>query len=120
MPEIRSNDTAAGSAPREGQRAGTPRPKRSAHQPAAAQEPTGSPGLGDEIDRMRMVIRMVCELIDAGRPVPELLNIFDSLGKLCTRLATLLKAERTLSREADTSLAFSQALKEISDELGLS
>jgi hypothetical protein len=119
MTETRSNDVPADGTPHKKRRTRSPRLKSSTPLPAVAQEIIDSRGLGDEIYMMRMVIRKACDLADAGRSVSELLNIFDSLGKSCTRLATLLKAERTLNKEQDASLAISQALKEISDELGI-
>lgn len=120
MSTDRSNDIPADAAPEKRRRTRSTRSKATALPITTAQGIDDSQGLSDEINMMRIVIRMVGDLVDAGRPVPELLCIFDSLGKLCTRLATVLKAERTLSKDQpNASLAFSQALREITNELGI-
>ncbi|MBE3038697.1 MAG: hypothetical protein IMZ62_07785 [Chloroflexi bacterium] len=74
-------------------------------------------GLQDEIAMLRAMIRLLRELAYEERPLPERLRIYDALGKLATRLGTLLKTERALDEGQDLTGTLSQALAEVIHEL---
>jgi hypothetical protein len=74
-------------------------------------------GLQDEIAMLRAIIRLLRELAYEERPLPERLRIYDALGKLATRLGTLLKTERALDEGQDLTGTLSQALAEVIHEL---
>jgi len=66
---------------------------------------------------LRAIIRLLRELAYEERPLPERLRIYDALGKLATRLGTLLKTERSLDKGQDLTGTLSQALAEVIHEL---
>jgi len=80
----------------------------------------GQRGLQDEILSLRAMMRQVLAQADEGRSLAELLRMLEVLGKTSTRLAALIKAERSLAADQDLATALSQALSQATRELGLS
>lgn len=66
---------------------------------------------------VRAVIRRVMALADNGHSLSELLKLLDTLSKASGRLATLLKAERTLCEDLDVASALKRALADVLEEL---
>jgi len=75
-------------------------------------------GLQDEIAMLRVIIRRMKSLADEDRPLPELLRLCETFGRLSTRLAQLLKAERALGGgSSDVQSALDEVLAEMIQEL---
>jgi len=87
-------------------------------QPSPSQ-PCPPLGLGDEIDMLRNVMKLVESHAQKGAKLEELTKILDTLGQASTRLCTLLKTDRQLlDRSSDTAAALNQALAEVLREMG--
>ncbi len=84
-----------------------------------AEDLKGRHGLQDEILMLRAMMRRIKALADEGRSLPELLSVLKVLGLASTRLVTLLKAERALAEDQDLAAALSQALSQVTKELGI-
>ena len=63
--------------------------------PQGRREPPRS--LAAEISLLRELLKQVRENLDAADTLKESLAVADSLGKLCARIAGLLRAEQTLA-----------------------
>jgi hypothetical protein len=78
-------------------------------------------GLTDEIKLTRVLIRRVFEFLSdsSDLPLEDAISGLTAISSANAKLASMLRTQQMLNSHVDTSLAFSQALKEISDELGI-
>ena len=79
--------------------------------------PSLSSELCEEIRMVRAVMQLVMSMTDEPHTLAELLKLLDSLSMASTRLATLLKADRQLSKTEDLSEALNEALAELLNEM---
>jgi len=76
-------------------------------------------GLTDEIAMLRVIIRRVMELAD-GVEMTQAINLLGALGMASTRLAGLLRTQRLLTGDSNTTAqAISDALADIVKDLKL-
>ncbi len=75
--------------------------------------------LGSEIRSLRGLIRRVEAQARDNQPLASLLNVLEMHSRACTRLAALLKAERTLGTGDELHEALMEALQRVRRELGL-
>ena len=74
--------------------------------------PTGS--LDDEILMLRTITRRVYELADGVEELDQAVSLLGALGIASTRLANLLKAQKSLGNEQDGVMtALSEALEKV-------
>jgi hypothetical protein len=80
-----------------------------------------SDGLEDEISMMRVVTRRVLKLSRGVTNLDEAITILGALGDASTRLAGLLKTQKTLGSEKtdEVTAALNQALNDVIKELGI-
>jgi hypothetical protein len=78
-------------------------------------------GLDDEIALLRVIIRRVFDYTNsADQTLDTWSTALGTLGAASTRLAHLLRTQKLLGgKESDTASALSQALSEVTRELGL-
>jgi hypothetical protein len=82
----------------------------------AAEDASGI--LGSEIRSLRSLIRRVETQSEEDQTLASLLNVLEMHSRACTRLATLLKAERTLGSGDELHEALMEALQRVRRELG--
>ncbi len=86
---------------------------------ADLEEVAGDIHLTDEISMMRVIIRRVFERAEECAGLEEWSMLLGSLGSASTRLAGLLRTQKLLDGGgSDVADALSQALREVTSELG--
>jgi hypothetical protein len=75
--------------------------------------------LGGEIRSLRGLIRRVEAQAKEDQTLASLLNVLEMHSRACTRLAALLKAERSLGTGDELHEALMEALQRVRRELGL-
>jgi hypothetical protein len=75
--------------------------------------------LGGEIRSLRSLIRRVETQAKEDQTLASLLNVLEMHSRACTRLAALLKAERSLGTGDELHEALMEALQRVRRELGL-
>ncbi len=76
--------------------------------------------LTDEIAMLRVVLRRLFELSAEEQDVGKLIKSVSTLGAAATRLAGLMRTQSLIQGSGASSMdVLSEALKEVSDELGL-
>lgn len=74
-------------------------------------------GLEEEITQVRDLIRRVSERAEAGLDTEDLLKVLQGVSLSSTRLAALLKSQRSLFDEQDSGAAINQALADLLREV---
>ena len=77
-------------------------------------------GLDDEIAMLRVITRRLFDLAGEDADPERLANSVSTLGAAATRLAGLMRTQSIIQGKGASSLdVLKEALKEVSDELGL-
>ncbi len=77
-------------------------------------------GLDDEIAMLRVITRRLFDLASEDTDPERLARSVSTLGAAATRLAALMRTQSLIQGKGASSLdVLSEALKEVSDELGL-
>jgi len=79
--------------------------------------PPAALGLDREINDLRGLIEELRGMAD--NPNPEFIALADTLGRVYTQLATLIKTQMALRQDLDVAAAIHQAAEQIRCERGL-
>ncbi len=81
--------------------------------------PPAQLGLDKEINEMRGLIEKLQGMaLDGDEPNPQFVTLADTLGRVYTQLATLIKTQAALRQDLDVAAAIHQAAEAIRREKG--
>lgn len=82
--------------------------------------PSAQLGLDKEINDLRGIIEKLQGMaLDGDEPNPQFVALADTLGRVYTQLATLIKTQMALRQDLDVAAAIHQAAEQIRCERGL-
>jgi hypothetical protein len=84
------------------------------------ESPPAALGMDREINEMRGLIEKLQGMARDGEiPDPQFIALADTLGRVYTQLATLIKTQMALRQDLDVAAAIHQAAEQIRCERGL-